>query len=147
MAKLATCKRARCGSVIVKDGQIIGRGFNSPPLGVEANRTCDKVWDYDKKPKYDLTCCIHAEWRAILDACKNFGTEITGSRLYFMRIDDAGNFTDAGEPFCTVCSRLTMESGIAGFALWNANGADLYKADEYDQLSYAFYNPKNPATG
>jgi deoxycytidylate deaminase len=33
VAAQATCLRANCGSVIVKDGKIIGEGFNSPALG------------------------------------------------------------------------------------------------------------------
>lgn len=29
-ARKATCTDARCGAVIVKDGEVIGKGFNSP---------------------------------------------------------------------------------------------------------------------
>ena len=139
VAKKATCTRAKCGTVIVKDGEIIGRGANGPALGDEANRTCDEVFDLSIKPKYDKTCCIHAEWRAILDACKNHGREVEGATLYFMRIDDGGAFTDAGQPYCTTCSRLSLESGIGYFALWNNNAADVYKAGEYNRISYDFY--------
>ncbi len=60
-ASHATCRRAKCGSVIIKDGLVIGTGYNTPPLQDEGRRTCNTNWDYDKKPKYDLTCCIHAE--------------------------------------------------------------------------------------
>lgn len=136
----ATCHRARCGSVIIKDGAVIGRGYNSPPLNDESRRACDENWDYSKKPKYDLTCCVHAEWRAVLDACKNNAKKIDGSVLYFMRIDENGKFTDAGEPYCTTCSRFTMEAGVGEFALWNNNGADIYTLPEYDDRSYSFYS-------
>jgi hypothetical protein len=56
-----------------------------------------------------------------------------------MRIDEAGNFTDAGDPFCTVCSRLTMEAGVGEFALYNNGGADVYPLCEYNAKSYAAY--------
>jgi deoxycytidylate deaminase len=135
----ATCHRAKCGSVIVKVGVVIGAGYNGPPLGDENRRTCDSNWDYEKKPKYDLTCCIHAEWRAVLDACKNNADKIGGSVLYFMRLDDSGGFTDAGDPYCTTCSRFTMEAGVGEFALWNNEGADIYALPEYDEFSYSFY--------
>lgn len=135
----ATCLRARCGTVIVKDDIIIGQGYNSPALDDESQRTCNDELNLSIKPKYDKTCCIHAEWRAILDACKNNPDQVTGSTLYFMRIDNEGNFTDAGEPFCTVCSRLSMESGIKEFVLYNNNGADIYLASEYNQKSYEPY--------
>jgi deoxycytidylate deaminase len=139
VAQDATCLRAKCGTVIVKNGEIIGQGYNGPALDDEANRTCDSQYDLSTKPKYDKTCCIHAEWRAILDACKRNAQKIGGSVLYFMRTDAEGNFTDAGEPFCTTCSRLTLESGVGHFALWNAGGADMYDAAEYNQKSYEFF--------
>ena len=139
VAKDATCLRAKCGSVIVKDSVIIGKGFNSPALDSENQRLCNVEMDTELKPKYDKTCCIHAEWRAVLDACKTNAEKIGGSVLYFMRINEAGEFTDAGEPFCTVCSRLTMESGVAEFALYNDNGADIYSLDEYNLKSYEAY--------
>lgn len=139
VATSATCLRARCGTVIVKKDAIIGRGYNSPALDEENQRTCNINFDLTIKPKYDKTCCIHAEWKAILDACKNNPNKVTGSTLYFMRIDNDDNFTDAGEPFCTVCSRLSMEAGIKEFVLYNNNGADIYASDEYNLKSYAMY--------
>lgn len=139
VARQATCYKAKCGAVIVQRGQIIGKGYNSPPNDDEENRMCEKEYDYSKKPKYDKTCCVHAEWRAIADALKNRPDEIKDSTLYFMRIDKNNNFTDAGEPFCTECSRLALDSGIKYFALWNKSGAKIYETQEYNQLSYGFH--------
>lgn len=139
VAKDATCLNGYCGTVIVKDGEIIGQGYNGPAFDDEANRTCEKVWDLSVKPKYDKTCCTHAEWLAILDACKRNADKIDGSTLYFMRVDNDGNFTDAGDPYCTTCSRLTLESGIGHFALWNDQGADVYEAAEYNRKSYEYF--------
>ncbi|HJQ08507.1 MAG TPA: deaminase [Candidatus Saccharimonadales bacterium] len=144
IAQNAMCQRAKCGAIIVKDGIIIGRGYNGPALDNEINRMCRNVYDLSLKPKYDKTCCIHAEWRAILDACKRNAGNIGGSVLYFMRVDDEGAFTDAGDPFCTTCSRLTLETGVGYFALWNAGGADVYEAEEYNRLSYKFFTPILP---
>lgn len=141
VAKKATCRRANCGAIIVKNDVMLGQGYNGPPLGASGNRTCETVLEVGIKPKHDKTCCIHAEWRAILDACKKHGDEVSGSRLYFMRVDENGNFTNAGKPCCTVCSRLTMDAGIAEFAIWNNDGADVYSAAEYDKLCYEFYAP------
>jgi hypothetical protein len=98
VASQARCHRAKCGTVIVNNGVIIGRGYNGPPLDEESRRTCDEAFDLAIKPRYDKTCCIHAEWRAILDACKHNADEIRGSTLYFMRVDKDGGFTDAGLP-------------------------------------------------
>lgn len=139
VAKQATCFRARCGSVIVKNSLIIGEGFNGPALGDESNRRCNEALDLTLKPKYEKTCCIHAEWRAVIDACKRSGEDIEDSRLYFMRVDENGNFTDAGEPYCTTCSRFTLEARVGEFALLNSGGADVYTASEYNARSYEYY--------
>lgn len=89
IAVSATCERSRCGTVIVKNGKMIGSGFNSPPMHRENQRRCS----CDKKaldPKVtDKTCCVHAEQRAIMDALAKNPGELPGSRLYFVRIDEA----------------------------------------------------------
>lgn len=140
-ARHASCQRARCGSVVVsRSGMILGSGYNAPPLNDESQRTCEAEWNLEKKPKYDKTCCVHAEWNAVIDMLKNSPEDqIDGSTLYFMRIDDDGNFTDAGEPYCTTCSRFTMQAGVSEFALWNNSGADVYTLKEYNEASYRFY--------
>ena len=139
VAKESTCHRAKCGAVILKDHKIIGKGYNGPALYDEANRKCDHIYNLSIKPKYDKTCCVHAEWRAILDACKNSADKIGDSDLYFIRVDEKDNFTNAGEPYCTTCSRLALESGIGKFILWNADGANIYNTAEYNNKSYQFF--------
>lgn len=141
VAKLATCNRAHCGSVVVsKDGRIIGRGYNAPPLGDESQRMCDAELDKTIKQNNDKTCCVHAEWNAILDALKHHADLVEGSTLYFMRVDEAGEFTEAGQPYCTVCSRLALESGIETFGLWN-EGPEMIPADTYNRRSYEYFMP------
>lgn len=138
-ASKATCHRALCGSVIVsRDNVVIGTGYNAPPLNDGAQRKCDVEYSSVKKPKSDKTCCVHAEWNAILDALKNHPKEIDGSTLYFMRIDDSGEFTQAGDPYCTVCSRLALQSGISSFGLWN-DGPRMIDTKKYNLISYDFF--------
>lgn len=137
VAKKALCLRAKCGTVIVKDSEIIGRGYNAPPLDKEENRTCLKELG-PGKPKYDKTCCMHAEWRAITDALRRNGDKIKGSKLYFSRLDENGKIKRAGRPSCTVCSRMALDAGIEKFLLWHKEGICEYPTDEYDKLSYAY---------
>ena len=140
-AEKATCLRAKCGSVVVsKSGVILGRGYNAPPLGDETQRQCEAEPDLTKKPKYDKTCCVHAEWNAVIDALANTQKgKLEGAWLYFMRVDEWGNFTDAGDPYCTTCSRFTMQAGVSEFALWNDGGAEVYTLPEYNQVSYEYH--------
>lgn len=138
----ATCNRARCGSVIVDaGGQIIGRGYNAPPLGDESQRMCDVELDKNIKQNNDKTCCVHAEWNAIIDALQHHAHKIEGSTLYFMRVNEAGESTHAGDPYCTVCSRLALQSGIAYFGLWQDRPV-LFDTAEYNSRSYVYFEKK-----
>ncbi len=137
IAKRALCLRAKCGTVIVNDDEIIGVGYNAPPLDKEENRTCLQEFK-PGKPKYDQTCCMHAEWRAITDALKRNSGKLNGSKLYFTRVDEQGNIKKSGKPYCTVCGRLALDSGISEFLLWHEEGICAYPTDEYNKLSYQY---------
>jgi len=136
-AKKALCSRAKCGTVIIKNGKIIGRGYNAPPLDREENRTC-KIEFIPGKPKYDKTCCMHAEWRAIMNALRSNPRELKGARLYFTRVDENGKIEKSGQPYCTVCSRMALDVGIDRFVLWHEEGIREYPTDEYNRLSYEY---------
>jgi deoxycytidylate deaminase len=135
VAEKALCLNAKCGVVIVKEGKIIGQGYNAPPLDQAINRMCDKKRD-PGKPKYDQTCCVHAEWRALIDALKNNPDKLEGSTLYFTRVGE--DVVDWGKPFCTVCSRIILDSGITKVVLPQKEGLCLYNATEYNQVSYSY---------
>lgn len=40
LALKSGCLRSKCGSIIIKDNRIIGRGFNSPSAELESQRRC-----------------------------------------------------------------------------------------------------------
>lgn len=134
----ATCQRSRCGSVIVKEGEIIGEGFNSPPGDVEGQRRCACSKEIYHRKVTDKTCCVHAEQRAILDALKRNPDKIGGSRLYFIRLDAQGNLGRAGKPYCTICSKMALDAGIAEFVLWHGEGICAYGTERYNTLSFQY---------
>jgi len=138
VAEKALCLKAKCGTVIVKNGEIIGKGYNAPPLDNPEHRTCLDVYDFPGKPEFDRTCCMHAEWRAILDALKNNSDKIKGSKLFFTRVDNDGVIKKSGEPYCTVCSRFALDVGVDQFLLWNNQGICSYDTDEYNKLSFSY---------
>lgn len=142
VAEKALCLKAKCGTVIVKNGEIIGEGYNAPPLDDVNHRMCLSEYAFPGKPNYDRTCCVHAEWRAILDAVKRNPDKIAGSQLFFTRIDEEGNIKKSGEPYCTVCSRMALDAGVLEFFLWHDNGICGYPTDEYNALSYNYIDPK-----
>ena len=139
-ARQSLCDKAHCGSAIVStDGEVIGLGYNAPPLNDLSQKVCNEEFYIEIKPKYDKTCCVHAEWNAIIDALKNNTEKIGGATLYFMRVDENGDWTDAGEPFCTICSRLAMQSGMGYFALWTDGASLIRTVKDYNEKSYDYF--------
>ena len=130
------CLKSRCGTVIVNENTIIGKGYNAPPLDNPAFRRCLNKYALPKNYEYDRTCCMHAEQRAILDALKRNPKGLMGSQLYFIRLDKDGTKKKAGQPYCTLCSRMALDAGISKFVLWHDKGFCVYNTDEYDLLSY-----------
>ncbi|MBT3298753.1 hypothetical protein HN385_07515 [archaeon] len=142
LALKASCERHKCGSVIVKNNQIIGEGYNTPP-GQLLNQNNSQKRCHIKKDEYNLkvtdkTCCVHAEQRAIFDALKKYGDEIEGSTIYFMRIDKNDRPTFAGKPYCTICSKSILDVGISTFILKTEQGIISYDTEEYNNLSFEY---------
>lgn len=73
-----------------------------------------------------------------MDALKNNEDKISGSKLYFTRVDDQATIKKSGKPYCTVCSRLALDAGITHFLLWHEEGIGEYPTDEYNRLSYEY---------
>lgn len=138
----ATCKKSKCGSIIVSsDNKIIGTGYNSPPNDMESQRRC-----YNDKSKYDSrvsdkSCCVHAEERAIMDALKTNAEKLPGSRLYFIRLDENGEMKKSSEPYCTICSKLTLDVKVEEFVLYRKEGICVYTTQEYNDLSFKYKSP------
>ena len=136
IAEQSSCYRSKCGSVLVKEDHIIGVGFNSPPLN-ETLKYCLKD-SLTVNFKSDKTCCIHAEQRSINEALKNFPEKIFGSRMYFTRIDQNNQPVRSGKPYCTMCSKMSLDVGVSEWVLWHDEGICLYDSREYNLLSFQF---------
>lgn len=139
MARKSLCLKKRCGSIIVKNDEIIGVGYNAPPLDDLSHRLCGETHPSKLKPKSDRTCCVHAEWRSVINALAR-PRDLVNSTLYYASVDPSGNLAKAGKPYCTVCSRLALDSGVASWILWHESGIRQYDADEYNMISYQYDN-------
>lgn len=134
-ARKSLCLRSSCGAALVKDGRILGTGYNAPPQDDLSHRACLTTWPSARKPKSDRTCCVHAEWRTLLRALKVHPRAVEGSTMVFVRVDTAGLPRTSGKPYCTVCSRLAFDAGVGFWILRHAEGIRQYTAAEYHQLS------------
>ncbi|MBT6690208.1 hypothetical protein HN903_00145 [archaeon] len=136
VASKSGCGRAKCGSIIVNNGKIIGEGFNSSAGGEDKRCGVSKA-DFDLKVT-DKTCCVHAEQRAIMNALSRNGDRIVGSRLYFARLDKEGEVSFAGDPYCTICSKMALDVGISEFVLFREEGICVFDTKEYNDLSFEY---------
>ena len=140
IAKEATCKLSKCGSVVVKEGSILGEGFNSLPQGEELV-SCLKNSRPDDFTS-DPTCCMHAEQRAIMQALETKADrgfkDLAGSRIYFIRLDEQDEIKYATRIKCTICSKMALDTGIEEFVLFRAEGITVYNTKEYNELSFGY---------
>ena len=81
---------------------------------------------------------MHAEQKAMMDALKSNADHIVWSRLYFVRLDDEGEIAFSGKPWCTLCSKMALDVGIAEFVLRHKEGVAVYGTEEYNQLSFEY---------
>lgn len=134
------CLRARCGTVIVRQfgsEEIIASGYNEPPLGQKENKRCLRKHEIKPGFKSDRTCCIHAEQNAIMRAMHRVN-DLPFSRLYFVRLSDDDQIKPSGKPYCTICSKMALHSGIAEFVLLHKEGITVYGTQEYNDLSFEY---------
>ncbi len=138
LAQKSTCRRSNCGSLIVQENIVIGKGWNSPPGDKKSQQRCVHAKESYHPKITDKTCCIHAEQRAIMDALRRSPTKVAGSRLYFVRLDEQGKPAWSGKPYCTLCSKMALDAGIKEFVLWHQEGVSVYDTEEYNQRSFEF---------
>jgi deoxycytidylate deaminase len=119
--------------------RLSAKGSNSPAGNVEGQRRCDIPKTAYHFKVTDKTCCVHAEQRAIMDALRRNPDKLSGSRLYFVRVDGEGDpVRAAGKPYCTACSKMALDAGVAEFVLWHRDGICVYDTGEYNLLSYKY---------
>lgn len=137
-AQKATCTKSKVGAIIIKDGIVIGRGFNSPPGNLESQRRCNRKSELKPGFKSDKTCCVHAEQRAIIDALKNNSDKLIGSDIYLARLNGDGSKKEFSKPYCTICSKLILDVGIKRTIRLKPEGVLVYEAEEYNNESYNY---------
>ncbi|MFA6088314.1 MAG: deaminase [Candidatus Woesearchaeota archaeon] len=136
IAKNAKCLKKKCGSIIVKNNEVIGVGYNAPPLD-NVVLECIKE-SLPKDFKSEKHCCLHAEQNAIIDALFNYSKKIQGSTLYYTKVDKNNIIQFSGKPYCTICSKMALRVKISEFAVWHKEGICVYGTDEYNKLSFEY---------
>ncbi|MHA2105069.1 MAG: deoxycytidylate deaminase, partial [Candidatus Hodarchaeales archaeon] len=112
-AKKSTCKKSQRGAIIVRDGKILGMGYNK----LVDRDDCDPCIRENIKDnsRAELCYAVHAEQVAILDAFKKYN-DPKGSRIYHIKVKD-GEMKPSEDISCTICSKIVLATGISEFAL------------------------------
>lgn len=138
-ARNSTCCRRRCGSVLVRNGKVLGAAWNGlPGKPGQSKIHCTPYAPHLKTGfKSDKTCCIHAEERLVMEALRDH-KNLAGSIMYFASVDEEGNRLPSGQPSCTICSKMALEGGVESWVLEHESGITLYESAEYNQLSFEY---------
>ena len=110
IALSSTCNKTHRGVIIVKNDEIIGKGYNGPPEGY----VCGWGTKYETCNRTD----IHAEIRAIQDTLRNNPEKIEGSTLYHIKVEN-GKIKPSRKPSCPDCSGNIVENKIALVVLYH----------------------------
>lgn len=113
VSKASKCLRSHFGSVIVKDGMIIGTGFNGPARGVEHCNPCKRA-DCAPGQGYEKCIAIHAEVNGIIQAGGRAGC--LGATMYMgshnRKFDGTKYNACMGDFPCNNCARAIVNAGI-----------------------------------
>ena len=93
VALKSTCKKSQRGAVIVKEGEVVGEGYNKPTL---PDLCCLRADIHDNSHS-ELCCAIHAEQKAINDTDKHL---YQGATMYHAKVKE-GKEVPVGDPSCT----------------------------------------------
>ncbi len=119
------CELDKRGVIIVKGGELIGKGVNAPPPGFR----CEAAYCQPTCRTY----AVHAEMNAIIDAVHQ-GNDVRGARMYHAR-GEQGRLVDSRQPRCADCSKHILALGLTDFVLKHSEGYTVYKAEELNRLS------------
>ena len=118
-ANKSTCLRAKVGAVIVKNGLVVGQGYNNVTGGVKDCTEVGCIRDIMHIPsgqRREVCRAICAEQLAISEAARN-GVSLDGGTAYITTYP------------CHICSKLLVSSGIREI---------VYDKDYPDELSQMF---------
>lgn len=73
-----------------------------------------------------------------MDALRTNPEQLPAAELYFIRLNDNNLPMPAGKPYCTICSKLALDTGMAMFSLWDGQNWCTYPAEQYNDISFDF---------
>jgi len=140
LADNSTCGKKKYGSVIVKNGEIIGKGYNHPIREVEEELCHPCIREkINSGTRLEACAAVHAEQAAIIDSYKN-KKDPEGAALYVAGKNADGETMVLDEKgfYCSFCSRIMAEAGIKEVGVLTKKGVEYLNRDEYLHSSFEF---------
>jgi len=135
-AKKSKCLKSQVGAVIVKEGQIISRGFNKIVVSdknlVNQEGYCSPCIREDIHDNSQVEKCyaIHAEQMCLINA----RTALRDTIMYHVKIKN-GKVSPIDIPSCTVCNRMIGAAGVY-FITLQKEGYVMYPPEEIVNISF-----------
>ncbi len=134
VARNSKCKKSQRGVIIVKDNEIISKGYNKPMKDDCCLR--ERIKD---NSHVELCNAVHAEDMAI-GYSDNSKEQLKGARMYHIKLKN-GEMMPSGKPSCTMCSKLVQLMGLE-FVLWHEEGYTIYQPEEFNEMSFDYFLKK-----
>lgn len=130
-AENSRCKKSQRGVVIVNNGEVVSKGYNTPTI----EGYCCLREKINDNSRIKLCSAIHAEEMAILKSPRE---KLIGAVMYHIKTKN-GEMKPSGKPSCPSCSKSILYSGIKEFVLWHEGGYYSYNSYEFNRLSINYF--------
>lgn len=120
VSRRATCFRARHGSIIIKDDQIISTGYNGAPRKTKDcldRGTCLRSQlGIPSGQRYEMCRSVHAEQNAIINAARA-GVSLLGGTMYVYseRVNSNNELEIIKAYPCFICKKMIINAGLKEF--------------------------------
>ncbi|OHA48912.1 MAG: hypothetical protein A2806_04435 [Candidatus Terrybacteria bacterium RIFCSPHIGHO2_01_FULL_48_17] len=108
LAAQSDCTLMKFGALLIKDGEVIGRGYTKKVHPCVARfQCCEYRKNIRPRGKAERCEAIHAEWAALRDTVRN-GHDPSGASLVICGMGPSDEAWIREEPYasCTLCARL-----------------------------------------
>lgn len=126
VASRSTCFRARHGSVIIKDDQIISTGYVGAPRNtkdcLERNSCLRRDMGIPSGQRYELCRSVHSEQNALINAARS-GSNLLNGRMYIYSVKlDGGKEVPIDAYPCFICKKMIVNAGLSEVITHQKNG-------------------------
>ncbi len=137
VSRRATCFRARHGSIIVRDDQIISTGYNGAPRKtkdcLERGNCLRTQMGIPSGQRYEMCRSVHAEQNAIINSARA-GVSLLGGTIYLYseRSSEDSVFSPMDAYPCFICKKMIINAGLDEMVLGRTDGSiKVYKIEEW----------------